>query len=193
MLMLYNFYTYGRLLKDKALSYFFDTEENPSPERMYPPENTYLGNLYNLTYEPSEIIPRLYLGNGYNAGNYETLMGLNIGTILNITNEIPIYFPDNFTYHQVIIRDVPEASILNYLEPMADIIDLAMKNTDKNIFVHCFMGSSRSASIVIGYLMKYHRMSSGDAINLVKKQRPLMNLNMHFYRNILEYENKINK
>ena len=36
----------------------------------------------------------------------------------------------------------------------APVMDVLEKNKDKNILVHCFMGSSRSAVIVLLYLIK---------------------------------------
>ena len=95
---IYNIYSFGRMMKDKCIAHIKDGEVAAQPERIYPVNANYFGNIYNLTYEPSEIIPRVYLGNAYNASNYETLKALNIHTILNITNEIPEYFPDDFKY-----------------------------------------------------------------------------------------------
>ena len=47
-----------------------------------------------------------------------------------------------------------------------------MHNNNKNILVHCFMGASRSASIVVNYMVKKHSYTVDDAINFLKSGNP---------------------
>ena len=65
--------------------------------------------------------------------------------------------------------------------------DFLTKNKDKGIFVHCFMGSSRSATIVIAYLIKYQNYRVRDAINYVKEKRCVVNLNVDFFNQLIEF------
>lgn len=180
------------MIKDKCISYLYE-EPFTSPERIYDLPNSYLDNIYNLTYEPTEIIPRLYLGNAYNASNFETLSNLNIGQILNITNEIPIYFPDYFKYVQCEIRDILDSHLLSHLDPLTDAIHSHLSQSNSSSFVHCFMGSSRSTSIIIAYLIKYHSFDLDHAIQFIKDKRPIINLNKSFYSDLQEFQLKIKK
>ena len=50
------------------------------------------------------------------------------------------------------------------------------------------MGSSRSASIVIGYLMKKLSLRRRDALNLAKQKRDLVNINTDFFEQLRKYE-----
>jgi len=43
-------------------------------------------------------------------------------------------------------------------------------------------GASRSASVVIYYLMKHNNMSFIEAHNFVKNKRPIVNINKWFYK-----------
>ena len=75
------------------------------------------------------------------------------------------------------------ANILPYIKKVVPIIEKYIeKNPEKNILVHCFMGSSRSASIVIGYLMKKLNLRRRDALNLAKQKRDLVNINTDFFK-----------
>lgn len=50
-------------------------------------------------------------------------------------------------------------------------------NEGHTVYVHCKAGRGRSASIVIAYLIKHQGLSFEEAFNLVKEQRPQINLN----------------
>jgi protein-tyrosine phosphatase len=49
------------------------------------------------------------------------------------------------------------------------------------------VGKSRSATIVIAYLMKYHNFALDDAFNFVKKQRKLILPNLGFMAKLREF------
>lgn len=50
------------------------------------------------------------------------------------------------------VDDISSASIIDHFETTFDFIDRVRKNG--NLLVHCMAGISRSATIVIAYLMK---------------------------------------
>jgi hypothetical protein len=47
----------------------------------------------------------------------------------------------------------------------------------KTVYIHCKGGRGRSASVVIGYFMRYHNMTFEQAHAYVKHYRPQINLN----------------
>jgi atypical dual specificity phosphatase/dual specificity phosphatase 12 len=55
--------------------------------------------------------------------------------------------------------------------------------------VHCYAGISRSASIIISYLMKKYNWSYEKAYNYVKNKRPIINPNRGFKKQLIQYEN----
>lgn len=66
--------------------------------------------------------------------------------------------------------------------------------------VHCVAGISRSATIVIGYLMKVNRYSVEKVISdlikallKVKKKRSIVNPNKGFMMELREFEKVVNK
>ncbi len=57
--------------------------------------------------------------------------------------------------------------------------------------MHCFAGVSRSATIVIAYLMQEIHMSLKDAMMHVKKQRYFINPNDGFRRQLQQFQREL--
>ena len=76
------------------------------------------------------------------------------------------------------------------LEEILEFINksqLETNNSKKNILIHCFMGSSRSASCVILYLMNKYEMTFEESYNMIKKLRPIVNPNTSFVKQLKNY------
>lgn len=145
--------------------------------------------------EPTHIIDNLYLGSAFNASHYNTLKKLNIGLIINMTNEISNYYENEIIYRKYGIYDDNKHPIKNFLDvTYEDIINFQREYPNKNILVHCFMGASRSASVMTYYLYKKHKYSINDGIIFLKNKREVVNLTVLFYNELSEIElaNKIN-
>lgn len=70
-----------------------------------------------------------------------------------------------------------------------EFIDFALQNG--NCLVHCFAGVSRSATMVIVYLMKKNGWTYFQAHAFVKKRRSVIWPNPGFVRQMKNYENKL--
>jgi protein-tyrosine phosphatase len=93
--------------------------------------------------------------------------------------------PENVYHRKIVIRDA-EDETLPIKEGVAFIrTHLAHGRTT---IVHCEMGVSRSSSIVLAYLMKYHRMSLEDAFAFLRQRRPFVKPNAGFWRQLQKYE-----
>ena len=53
------------------------------------------------------------------------------------------------------------------------------------------MGSSRSATIVILYLIDKYKMSLEKAIHYIKQKRDIININTKFLENLQDFQKKI--
>lgn len=130
----------------------------------------------------SEIIPKkLYLGNKIAAQDAALLNQIGITHILNATKEVDCHFPHAFTYLRIGISDGdPELS--KYLDEAISFI-----KAGKVVFVHCAQGISRSASLVIGYLMQIKECDYELSYALVKEKRPA--IAPHFFFQLALSEN----
>ena len=56
------------------------------------------------------------------------------------------------------------------------------------VLVHCVAGVSRSAAIVLAYLVRYKRLSLLDAYNHMHALRKMVRPNLGFWRQLIAYE-----
>ena len=134
-------------------------EDEDKSTRIYPPVGVY--NEYSSFWtEPTHVVDNLYLGSAYNAASFKTLKNRQIEVIMNATTEISNYYPDDFIYLRYELYDNNKHSIKKYLEKSYSDIQYHQQHTSGNILVHCFMGASRSASIIIYYLMRTQKKES---------------------------------
>lgn len=57
-----------------------------------------------------------------------------------------------------------------------------------NVLVHCYAGMSRSASVVIAYLIQEHKMTLSLALSSVTRQRPCVDPNDGFMKQLRDFE-----
>ena len=118
-----------------------------------------------------EIIENIYLGNIDSAENVEKLKELNIKKVLTLLEGFwPEYKEsDNITHKIIKIVDYSSENIIKYFGECLNFI-----KGEEKILVHCWAGSSRSATIVIAYLMWTKKMSFNDALNFVHEKREIV-------------------
>lgn len=125
---------------------------------------------------PTHVVDNLYIGSAFNAAAYNDLKELKVGMIINVTREISRYFPSDFVYKQYPIYDDNDEPITEHLDSAYDdIIKFQEDHPDDKILIHCYMGASRSASVVIHYLIKKKGMTFDDALTFLKQQRRTVN------------------
>jgi len=61
------------------------------------------------------------------------------------------------------------------------------------VAIHCMAGVSRSVTLTMMYLIKYHGMNAIDALLYVKNRRPIAGPNLSFKRQIDEFYNRHNE
>ncbi|KAI9444308.1 phosphatases II [Lactarius indigo] len=74
-----------------------------------------------------------------------------------------------------------------HLEDTIENIDSALRR-GRNVLVHCQQGVSRSAAIVIAYLIRKRGMSFDSAVAFVRQRRPCIKPNSGFVRCLQEWE-----
>lgn len=137
----------------------------------------------------SYINDHLYLS-GAGCIKPEKIKEKQISFIVNATVEEPNINLPGIDYLRVRIEDNPYARLDAYFDQVADKIK-ATKDRGGKSLVHCVAGVSRSASLVIVYLIKYERMTLKQAYQYVKGRRPVVRPNVGFWQQMVNYEKKL--
>ncbi|XP_064551106.1 protein phosphatase Slingshot isoform X2 [Drosophila montana] len=135
---------------------------------------------------PTEIFEHVYLGSEWNASNLEELQKNGVRHILNVTREIDNFFPGTFEYFNVRVYDDEKTNLLKYWDDTFRYITRA-KTEGSKVLVHCKMGVSRSASVVIAYAMKAYKWEFQRALEHVKKRRNCIKPNKNFLNQLETY------
>ncbi|KAG8231275.1 hypothetical protein J437_LFUL011129 [Ladona fulva] len=133
------------------------------------------------------VFDHVYLGSEWNASNLEELQKNGIGHILNVTREIDNFFPGVFDYYNVRVYDDEKTDLLKHWDNTFRYISRAKKIGSK-VLVHCKMGVSRSASVVIAYAMKAYDWDLKTAVEHVKQKRSCIKPNAAFMAQLETYQ-----
>lgn len=169
-------------------------DESSSPQTAPPVHNCQ--NLLTNTdkdidnHPMTHIIDGLYIGSESNAKSLEELSSEQIRNIVNVTSHVPLYHSEQFQYCHLPADDTQKQSLLEYFDRAYSFIHHAIENNEK-VLVHCVAGISRSPAIVIGFLMRYAKMTMNDAYEFVKRKRAIVSPNLNFMGQLLEYERKL--
>ncbi|XP_069096966.1 dual specificity protein phosphatase 13A-like [Pleurodeles waltl] len=124
-----------------------------------------------------EVWPSLFLGDLVTAHNRYLLWKMGITHVLNaahgkfFSQGSHEYYGTTIEYHGVPANDLPDFDISKYFYSAAEFIDKALNTTGARILVHCAVGISRSATLVLAYLMIRHHLRLEQAIRAVAEHR----------------------
>ena len=155
-----------------------ENEINPKLEKLLTDKNQL------PSYSIDKITDRIYLGGLNGAMDFNYLSKEKITHVLSIV-DIKCKYPDNLNItHKIIsVEDDKNSNLLHYFKECIEFID----NNGK-IFVHCECGVSRSATIVIAYLMWKTHSTFDAAYRFVKKTRPEIDPNNGFRRQLKKFQ-----
>lgn len=138
----------------------------------------------------NEIVPRLYLGDICVATNKQEISRLGITDMITI--EIKPLSPGDLApsvkrYLYINVMDHSKQDIMSHFETSNEFIETALKVPSNKVYVHCVAGISRSASLVIAYIMKTRLMDYYEAFEMVKEKRRVVDPNEGFVRQLTLY------
>lgn len=137
----------------------------------------------------SRVLEHLYISGEKQAHDRQWLQEHNIGHIVNCAMEIRSKFPTNFRYLNLNMDDVPGEDISRHFQRSFEFIEDAREH-GKATLVHCAMGISRSATIVLYYLMRKFNLTYEEAFDYLSNKRNIVWPNRGF-RHVLKTLSKI--
>jgi protein-tyrosine phosphatase len=114
-----------------------------------------------------EIIPRIHLGSChavYASG------WTHVVTVQEFSSCV-IQLNDSIQRFRIPITDDPYSNLYKYLNLATEWIHDAYQDPSSIILIHCAAGISRSSSLTIAYLMRYHHMGMDQAFEWIKDRR----------------------
>jgi protein-tyrosine phosphatase len=139
--------------------------------------------IYHSENPIDKITDNIYLGDFRAADDSEILKINGITHVINCAKDMPEVFPEHFKYLSLHLRDIVG-------EDLTEAISLSLEfiRNAERVFIHCKQGVSRSASIVIAYLIKYKKMSYDSALSLLQMIRFCVNPNPGFEIQLRKFE-----
>lgn len=148
---------------------------------MKPPHPAGLSGLCRVT-------DHLYLSNARAANDASQLTANHITCIINVTESprgsAP---PPGVHYTHIPVSDEPAARLCDHFDGVSDRIQAEAERSGRTL-VHCNAGVSRSAALVMAYLMKHRGATLLEAHGWVKDRRPMARPNNGFWRQLVQYE-----
>ncbi len=132
-----------------------------------------------------EITENIYLGNLSAAENIDKLKELGIKKVLSVLDQFdwPKYDESQFNHKTLAIKDFDDQNIIKHFGECLNFI----KGDDK-VLVHCAVGASRSATIVIAYIMWSKKMPFKEALEFVRSKRFVVSPNFGFIDQLKLFE-----
>jgi protein-tyrosine phosphatase len=159
-------------------------------------------------HEMNKIIDHLYITNWETSDNPTILKRNNIKAIITLemmpkSDFILKYYKDNGIDHMYIyIPDIPQANISEHFDETYKFIDNHISKGD-NVLVHCRAGVSRSATIILNYLIRKSYETNQvhvcpcnllkNVLNYAKTKRSVINPNPGFQKQLLMAAMKYNQ
>jgi len=119
-----------------------------------------------------QILPLLYLGNYRDA--IRAIDNKSVDCIINVSRKSYATPKIGIFCHHIAIQDINDTSTIPYQKIALDLLITSIINNQKTL-IHCAKGVSRSATIVILYLMKINNWPYQAALNFVKSKRSCIN------------------
>ncbi|XP_042314987.1 dual specificity protein phosphatase 13-like isoform X2 [Sceloporus undulatus] len=146
--------------------------------------------------EVDEVWPNLYIGGIAVAHNKEELRKHGITHILNAAHNAcgskgnQAFYGKEFCYHGIAADDFPDFDLSIYFRSASEYIHKALSVPNGKILVHCILGKSRSATLVLAYLMMHHNLSLAAAVERVLQSRAIFP-NRGFLKQLQDLELKL--
>lgn len=149
-------------------------------------------NLKSEYHHADKIIDNIYLGDVCAAHNRTWLIENNISLVMNIALEWDATSHYGIDFLYIPFDDSTDLDIRATRRRINNVasrlIDEVADRTNTNILVHCNMGISRSATILLRYLQIAYHMNYHSAINFIKEKRSVVKPNSLFKRLLINMD-----
>ncbi|KAL0262994.1 tyrosine protein phosphatase yvh1 [Diplodia seriata] len=129
----------------------------------------------------------LYIGGLFTLHRREALAQANVTHVLSVLRlplNSELFSP--YAHHVVQVDDVDDENLLEHFPQTNRFIQDGL-DSGGGVLVHCAMGKSRSATVVIAYLMHKYHLSPAEALEQIRLARPICEPNEGFMKQLEIY------
>ena len=139
---------------------------------------------------PAMVLPRLFLGGVESAEDRKVASDLGLTHVLTITADPhAVDVPPWCERLQLTLRDEKDEDIAQFFDTTFEFLSEALERGGR-VLVHCKMGRSRSATLVLMFLVRSGRMSLSQAWQDVKACRRQLAINKGFGLQLIDFETR---
>lgn len=121
----------------------------------------------------AELTPYLCLGGLQAAQHLPHLQSLGVTHVLNVADDVACFFPEELTYlHRAIADGGHDDSIVDVFEEAAVFVR-EVSGRGGRVFVHCYAGVNRSATVAMAVLMQLEGWSLQRAYDHIDEHRAI--------------------
>lgn len=142
----------------------------------------------------NKVFNGILISNGETVQNIAHLKSIGVTHVLNTAEQHVEVSPGAFSlnkiqYYGFHVDDLPHANISRHFRRTTDFIQRAVE-TGGTVCVNCYMGLSRSATVVIAYLMMKQNMTCKQALDVISQGRKVRP-NPGFLQQLAELEHTL--
>ncbi|XP_035661235.1 dual specificity phosphatase DUPD1-like isoform X1 [Branchiostoma floridae] len=144
----------------------------------------------------NEVFPNIYIGDQDAAKDRSNIVAMGVTHVVNAAhgrwnrrNE-EMYERMGIRFLGVAAQDCESFDMSPYFDDAALFMHHAISERRGKVLVHCAVGFSRSPTLVVAYLMLYHRMSAQEALRTIRAKR-MIGPNRGFLRQLADFNNKL--
>ena len=130
----------------------------------------------------TQITDNVFLADCSMSFNHKRINELGITHLLIVGDTLKLHDDDKYKLLHIKIDDTADAKLSPHYNDCYNFI------SNNKTLIYCVNGISRSASVVVSYLMKKYNMSVNDTIELVKIYRPIVSIEDHFLKELQRLE-----
>jgi len=142
----------------------------------------------------NEIVPHVFVGGIESLDHLDEYDIYAVITVIHrkriVEEALSARLGPNRPHMRIYIRDDKDEPINFYFDDAADFIH-RYRAQGKNVLVHCMAGMSRSATLVLYYMMKYLGYNYRSAMTKAKEARPIIHPNSGFRAHLKKICNKV--
>ena len=71
------------------------------------------------------------------------------------------------------MNDSAKEEIQSYFEETSAWLDSALRGRESRVLVSCWQGASRSATVVLAYILTYTHLTLTEAVTMVRQRRDI--------------------